>query len=252
MSDFHLLKFHGDGLEDSVVNESFCLTLALMVGLRPVAATIHVVDGRSCLRVERYDMVADERGLPKQLHQEDFCKALGFLPAMACERLGGPSLAQCFGLLRAATRPSRPQVLRFLDYVIFNALIGNDAAHAGSFSLLYFGSDAVLAPLHDALSTAVYATSTPEMAMAIGGEYLFDEVHARHWKQFAQEAGLEGMLVRNRVLELAHSLPSAGRKLQANGRHGFAGEEVVERIIALVEQRCSLSIAHWAESNTEG
>ena len=56
-----------------------------------------------------------------------------------------PDLAQCFDLVRRAMRPSAPQILRLLDYVIFNVLIGNHYAHAKNFSLLYSGKAPVLA-----------------------------------------------------------------------------------------------------------
>ena len=48
----------------------------------------------------------------------------------------------------------------------------------------------VLAPLYDALTTAVYPRLTDKMAMKIGGKYKFTEVQARHWERFAQDAGL--------------------------------------------------------------
>jgi hypothetical protein len=74
--------------------------------------------------------------------------------------------------------------------VIFNALIGNHDAHAKNFSLLYSGKTPVLAPFYDTLSTAVYPTLTPKMAMKIGSKYKFSEVQARHWEQFAEGVGL--------------------------------------------------------------
>ena len=58
-------------------------------------------------------------------------------------------------------------VRRSRDAPIFNALIGNHDAHAKNFSLLYSGRAPVLAPLYDTLSTAVYPTLTPKMAMKI-------------------------------------------------------------------------------------
>ena len=68
------------------------------------------------------------------------------------------------GPRRRQTRPSAPQILRLLDDVIFNALIGNHDAHAKNFSLLHVrekpGEALVLAPLYDTLSTAVYANLT--------------------------------------------------------------------------------------------
>lgn len=124
-----------------------------------------------------------------RVHQEDFCQALGIVPELKYQNEGGPNLTQCFELVRRATRPNAPQILRLFDYVIFNALIGNHDAHAKNFSLLYSGKTPVLAPLYDALSTAVYPTLTPKMAMKIGSKYKFSEVQARHWEQLAESVG---------------------------------------------------------------
>jgi serine/threonine-protein kinase HipA len=60
--------------------------------------------------------------------------------------------------VRRATRPSAPQVIRLLDAVVFNALIGNHDAHAKNLSLLYAGSAPTLAPLYDLLCTVVTLT----------------------------------------------------------------------------------------------
>jgi serine/threonine-protein kinase HipA len=79
------------------------------------------------------------RGSGNGFIKRTFCQALGVVPEMKYQNEGGPDLAQCFDLVRSATRPSAPQVLRLLDYVIFNALIGNHDAHAKNFSLLYSG-----------------------------------------------------------------------------------------------------------------
>jgi serine/threonine-protein kinase HipA len=106
---------------------------------------------------------------------------------MKYQNEGGPDLKACFALLRKATRPSAPQVLRLLDAVVFNALVGNHDAHAKNFSLLYAaGTPATLAPLYDMLSTAVYDHLTPKMAMKLGSKYTVTEVQARHWGQFAR------------------------------------------------------------------
>jgi len=126
--------------------------------------------------------------------------------------------------------------------VIFNALIGNHDAHAKNFSLLYAGQTPVLAPFYDLLSTAVYPTLTPKMAMKIGSKYKFSEVQARHWDQFAQSAGLAKAQARKRILQLAKALPAAARSLQQNTHAPFFGNAVVERIVVLIEQRCTLTI----------
>jgi serine/threonine-protein kinase HipA len=247
----HILKPAIPGVEDSVINEGFCMALAETMQLKPARSHLHGVLNRSFLLVERYDRVVDVEGRRQRLHQEDFCQALGIVPEMKYQNEGGPDLAQCFELVRRVTRPSAPQVLRLFDYVIFNALIGNHDAHAKNFSLLHLGGKSgkppVLAPLYDTLSTAVYPTLTPKLAMKIGSKYKFSEVEKRHWDQLAEGAGLAKAQAKRRILELAKLLPPTARKLQSDPGHRFAGHAVVERIIALIEQRCALTIRRLAE-----
>ena len=247
----HILKPAIVAVEDSVINEGFCMALAEAMQLKPAKAKIHVVLDRPFLLVERYDRVVIAPGHRQRLHQEDFCQALGVVPEMKYQNEGGPDLTQCFDLVRRATRPSAPQVLRLFDCVIFNALIGNHDAHAKNFSLLYSGKPPVLAPLYDTLSTAVYPTLTPKMAMKIGSKYKFSEVQARHWDQFAEAAGLAKAQAKRRVLSLAKSLPASARKLQSEPGHNFAGNGVVERINALIEQRCALTIRRLTDPAAE-
>lgn len=242
----HILKPPIHAVEDSVANEGFCMLLAEAMGLRPAQARIHQVRGRSFLLVERYDRALNDAGLRQRLHQEDFCQALGVAPEMKYQNEGGPDLGQCFALLRGVTRPSAPQVLRLLDGVIFNALIGNHDAHGKNFSLLYGGKSPVLAPFYDLLSTAIYPTLTPRMAMKIGSKYKFSEVEARHWEQFAESAGLAKAATRKRLQTFAKELPLVARQLQGAPQHGFAGNAVVEQIARLIEQRCALTAKRLA------
>jgi len=238
----HILKPPIHAVEDSVINEGFCMALAEGMQLKPAKSKVHVVLNRSFLLVERYDRLSDPKGSRLRLHQEDFCQALCVVPEMKYQNEGGPDLAQCFELVRRVTRPSAPHVLRLLDVVIFNALIGNHDAHGKNFSLLYSGKTPVLATIYDTLSTAVYPTLTPKMAMKIGSKYKFSEVQARHWEQFAESTGLAKAQARKRILKIAKVLPVAARTLQQAPGKGFAENAVVERIIVLIEQRCALTI----------
>lgn len=251
----HILKPAIHAVEDSVINEEFCMALADAMRLKPAKSKVHAVLDRRFLLVERYDRVADAPGHRQRLHQEDFCQALGVVPEMKYQNEGGPDLAQCFDLVRRVTRPSAPQILRLFDYVIFNALVGNHDAHAKNFSLLYLNKDTgkapVLAPFYDTLSTAVYPTLTPKMAMKIGSKYKFSEVQARHWEQFAEGVGLTKAQAKRRILELAKSLPPTARELQSAPGLGFAGNEVVGRIGALIEQRCALTIQRLTDPAAE-
>ena len=243
----HILKPPISTLTDTVTNEGFCLSLAEAMGLKTAKSQVRSVLGRRFLLVERYDRISNPQGLLQRLHQEDFCQALGAVPEMKYQNEGGPNLPQCFDLIRRITRPNAPQVLRLLDYVIFNTLIGNHDAHAKNFSLLYDGPSAVLAPLYDVLSAAIYPTLTPKMAMKIGTKYTFSEVQARHWDQFAEAVGLGKALARKRILVLAKSMPSTARKLQSDLKRGFANHGVVEQITTLIEQRSALTIRRLTE-----
>lgn len=248
----HILKPAIHGVDDSVINERFCMALAEAMQLKPAKSKVHRVLDRSFLLVERYDRLIDMQGYRQRLHQqEDFCQALGVVPELKYQNEGGPDLVQCFDLVRSATRPSAPQVLRLLDYVIFNALIGNHDAHAKNFSLLYSGKAPVLAPFYDTLSTAVYPALTQKMAMKIGSKYKFSEVQGRHWEQFAEGVGFTRAQAKRRILELAKLLPATARKLQSDPGHSFAGNPVVEQINTLIDQRCTLTIRRLTDPAAE-
>jgi serine/threonine-protein kinase HipA len=247
----HILKPPIAGIDGSVFNEAFCMTLAGALKLTVAPVQIVPVAGTLVLRVQRHDRVIDADAThARRLHQEDFCQALGVPPEHKYQNEGGPDLAQCFALLRRATRPSAPHVLALLDAVIFNALIGNHDAHGKNFSLLYGARGAGLASLYDILSTAVYPRLTETMAMKLGGKYRFSEVMARHWGQFAREAGLSPAQVRKRVLDIARRLPELSRQILAGFEtHGY-GHPVLNQIVALVEQRCTLTTRRLTEADT--
>jgi len=109
----HILKPPIHAVEDSVINEGFCMALAEAMQLKPAKSKIHVVLNRPFLLVERYDRIKDAQGHSLRLHQEDFCQMLGVVPEMKYQNEGGPDLAQCFDVVRRATRPSAPQVFAF-------------------------------------------------------------------------------------------------------------------------------------------
>jgi len=244
----HIIKPAIAGVDGSVFNEGFCMRLAVALKLDVAKTTIQRVVDRHYLLVKRYDRehVSDSKPARSQrsqrLHQEDFCQALGVAPELKYQNEGGPDLAKCFELLRRATRPNAPQILRLLDVVVFNALIGNHDSHAKNFSLLYKTEGAVLAPLYDALSTAVYPDLTRKMAMKIGSKYEFADVQARHWEQFATAAGLSPAQTKKRILEIARRLPDLARTTQKALAAEGSDHAIIVHIVTLIEQRCMLTI----------
>jgi serine/threonine-protein kinase HipA len=231
----HILKPAIRYVQSSVLNEAFCLRLARELEIPSAESEIFLVDDQPVLLVHRYDRSLEPDGSLRRLHQEDFCQALAVPPALKYQSHSGPSITDCFHLLRDQTRPSALNVLRLLDAVIFNALIGNHDAHAKNFSLLYQRGVPKLAPLYDLLSTAVYADLTSKMAMKIGSKYRFEDVQARHWDQFAQEAGLSVAQTRKRIVQLAEAMPMTAKTLREQPE--FFNDAVVSQIVDLIEKR---------------
>lgn len=229
------------GIEGSVFNEGFCMALAGALGLDVAPAQMERVGDSTYLLVTRYDRQHSASGQRLRLHQEDFCQALGISPETKYQNEGGPGLAQSFDLLRRATRPNAPHILKLLDYVVFNALIGNHDAHGKNFSLLYTPRGAVLAPLYDALATAVYPRLTDKMAMKIGGKYRFTEVQAPHWERFALEAGLSPAQTKKRILHIAKRLPDLAQSQWAAWQAQGQNHPILGQMVALIEQRCGLT-----------
>jgi serine/threonine-protein kinase HipA len=238
----HILKPMIQDIEGSVFNEGFCLALAEALKLTVARSHIMTVQNQSFLLVERYDRQVQSDGSLVRLHQEDFCQALGVVPEYKYQNEGGPSLKQCFELIRKATRPNAPQVLMMLDYVIFNMLIGNHDAHGKNFSLLYQAKGAVLAPLYDTLSTADYPSLTVKMAMKLGSKYEFDQVYERQWLKFAEEVGLSPSLVKKRVRDIANKLPDLAVKLKSDFEDKGFTHEILQTIVDLIQARCRMTI----------
>ena len=238
----HILKPAIAGVEGSVFNEGFCLALANALKLDTAKAEIRRSSDRHYLLVERYDRQVTADGCLMRLHQEDFCQALAVAPEYKYQNEGGPDLSQAFELLRRATRPSAPQILKLLDFVIFNAMVGNHDAHGKNFSLLYTTQGIVLAPCYDVLSTAVSPTLTDKMAMKIGSKYCFTEVQLRHWERFATEAGLSPAQVKKRILNIAQRLPGLAAKTMAVFEAEGNAHAILPQIMTLIEQRCERAI----------
>src|SRR5271165_21677 len=115
---------------------------------------------------------------PKGQHrygQRSLVFPLPIAPEMKYQKEEGPSLKNCFELLRDVSSAPVIDLARLLDAVIYNYLVGNNDAHGKNFSLLYHGAGAEnrgirLAPLYDLVSTVYYPEISRGMAMGHGHE----------------------------------------------------------------------------------
>jgi serine/threonine-protein kinase HipA len=235
----HILKPAVERFAGVVFNEAYCMRLAAAVGLPAAKTEIRCVEDVEFLLVERYDRTHSQS--PKgetleRLHQEDFCQALGIVSENKYQKEGGPSLKQCFALLREVSSAPVLDLARLLDAVIFNFLVGNNDAHGKNFSLLYRGAGTAsletrIAPFYDVVSTHYYPELTREMAMKIGGEYSSERVSSMNFEQLAEDAGLAKPLVRSRVPELAEAVLS---NLDKTGIE----HSVVDTLTVKIRERC--------------
>ena len=234
----HILKPAIEHFEGVVFNEALCMKLAHAIGLQTAKAEVGRVENIDYLLIERYDRcVLKEPGGAENLereHQEDFCQALGIIPENKYQNEGGPSLKQCFELLRGLSSAPVIDLQHLLDAVIFNFLIGNHDAHGKNFSLLY-GSQKRLAPLYDVLSTAYYPDLSKKMAMKIGGEYASEKVGPKNFDQLANEAGLAKPMVKRRVREVAETVLSKTPEL-------ITGHQTIQAVAALIQNRCTKAL----------
>lgn len=204
----HLIKPEPEHFPGLAANEAFCLALARAVGLDAVDAEWREANGRPYLLVTRYDRATAD-GAVQRLNQEDFAQALGVPSNRKYAAEGGPVFRDCFTLLRdAAARPA-VEVLKLVDAAIFNVIIGNADAHAKNFSLLRqegSGSPIVLAPLYDLVGTVMWAELSPRFAMTFGGAATLEQLEAKHFDQFAIDAGVAAPFVRRRASQLVEAV----------------------------------------------
>jgi len=233
----HILKTAISHLENTVVNEAFCMNLAQKAGLPVPLAEVVEIGGQDVYMVKRYDRIRTAPGEIARLHQEDFCQALGVIPEMKYEQEGGPGFQGCFRLVEEWSDEPILDTLSLLNWALFNFLIGNADSHAKNLSFLYAGGTVRLAPFYDLLSTAVYPRISNRFAMKMGGQKDPRYLMATHLAGFAAEAGIEPRTVKAQLLELCGKVGGMIGPLADIYRKAGQRSLIVEDIIRVVEQR---------------
>lgn len=201
----HILKQPTIDFPGLLENELYCFQLARAANLE-VPETGLATPTTRILCVERFDRVAPRSaGQPPRtkVHQEDFCQVLRIDPDRKYESNGGPGLARCAEVIQAYSRLPAEDVIRFVRWVGFNYLVGNEDAHGKNLALLYEEDGLRLTPHYDLVSTEVYDNLTRELAMKIGRSWDIRDVKKSDWKRVAAGAGLPWDTVRSELLGLA-------------------------------------------------
>lgn len=233
----HILKPRIGGLEQSVANEYFCMSLARMVGLKTATVEFRRAVDIEYLLVERYDRAYTENKHIGRIHQEDFCQAFGIVSTKKYEADGGPSFRDCFAIIDKVSFPAVDKV-ELLKRVLFNFIVGNADCHGKNFSLLHHEDGQIrLAPAYDILSTAIYSKLTTHNAMSIGGESELNSVRYRHWEKFCKQTNILPAALRRAAKDLSKRIETELPKLCSVITQQNVPSERIADISNLIEKR---------------
>ncbi len=242
-----ILKAPIPQVSESVANEAFCMSLAGHVDLDVAAARPRIAAGQEYLLVHRYDRGPE---LPDgRIHQEDFCQALGLVPAVKYEREGGPTVADCADLIRRHCSVPARDIIAFLDALLLNFAIANHDGHSKNYSLLLDGPGSIrLAPLYDLISTAVYADTDRKLAMRYGGENRPAYLRGRHLDRLAEDLAVKPALVRRRAAAMRERVEAATEAARRALPVEFQDRPIIEEAIRLLDERSTMLADRAAEA----
>jgi serine/threonine-protein kinase HipA len=227
-------------VKESVYNEQYCMELARAVGME--VPSCEVVDGVHPLYViERYDRRLNPGdGSTRRIHQQDLCQAQGFYSANKYETKGGPNLKQNYDFLAQHIPPKLRlrNMERFLDWVCFNLIIGNNDSHSKNISLLLFESNKYqLAPFYDLMSTAIYPKLDAGFSFRIGDRDEFSKIGKNQIEQLEDQLGLKRTVFRRRLESMVTKISSECGPTAKNFSRKFPAARIQKRINELIIDR---------------
>ncbi|MEQ8399274.1 MAG: type II toxin-antitoxin system HipA family toxin [Gammaproteobacteria bacterium] len=220
---------NGIDLSNSVENEFYCLKLLEAFGLPVNKADILTFDETKALVIERFDRRWTRDGRLLRLPQEDCCQALSVPPTRKYQSDHGPGIADILNFLKGSDSPAEDQKL-FLKAQMLFWLIGATDGHAKNFSVfLRPGGSYSLTPLYDVLTaqpsldSRQIETKQMKLAMSVGskGHDRIDHIHARHYMQTADGAGLPKTIVREAIAEIGEAAGGAIDQVETALPAGF-------------------------------
>ena len=241
----HILKPPIARFVATTENEAFVMRLAAAIGLDVASVEPRLVRGRPFLLVQRYDRMGKYDGRVRRIHQEDFCQALGVPPELKYASEGGPTLRDCFALVRDQSIRPAVDVMKLLDAVIFNVIVGDADAHGKNFSLLYGLEGPRLAPLYDLLATVAYPELSAKFAMRIGRRATLETLDVKGWIAFAADAGVGSPMIRRRVMELCEKVRSMAHDIAGELMTSGLDQAALSRFSAMIvdrAERCALKV----------
>lgn len=205
----HIVKPAGIGeLSNLSANEYICSKLAENCGLPTSKTELKQMYGTEFLLIERYDRVHEKNSISR-IHQEDACQALGILSDRKYQNDGGPSLVDVYNLVKNNTTIPITETRKFIQYAIFNLVIGNCDAHGKNYSLVFRDKKIQLAPIYDTVCTIIYPNLTRKVSMKFGKHYEFKKINREDLEQLAGQLALKPKTILSCYDEIVAKLSDA-------------------------------------------
>lgn len=244
-------------------NEHFCMSLAKALGF-PVADVALLRVPTPVLAIQRFDRNQISSARVGKVHVIDACQAMDYpvdfkyehyLGSRRPEYRDGMSLPKLFGISSQAGSASTKGRLEFMQWVIFQLLIGNAVAHGKNFS--FFVGHSVLrpAPWYDLVSIAAYADThqklDQEFAMAIGDCFTWDELTPFELAHFMHLCKIPQPVLLRELLRIQKQLPKVLGKLVGGP---YIGDELdlVQGIAQMATDRCTALVDKAKKAKTFG
>ena len=235
----HILKFEIAEYRNVPAYETFTMLLAQAVGLPVVNIQLRPINNIRYTITERYDRFRSDDGEVLRAHQEDFCQALGYGHEKKYQEDGGPSFAQCFGMLRDVSSDPATDLPHLLRWQIFNVLAGNSDGHAKNLSLLYTATGEIrLAPFYDLVCTRAIERIDHHLALSVGKEKKPGVIIRRHWEDMARQCDIRPRYLLDLVEDVDGQLLENLASIKAFFEDHFGEYPALQRIERIVTKQC--------------
>ena len=235
----HILKFEIEGYRNVPAYETFTTLLACAVGLPVIDIELRSINNIHYTITERYDRFPGNDGEILRAHQEDFCQALGYGHERKYQEDGGPSFAQCFGMLRDVSSDPATDLPHLLRWQIFNVLAGNSDGHAKNLSLLHTPDGEIrLAPFYDLVCTRAIDRIDYHLALSVGKERNPGVILKQHWEDMARQCDVRPQYLLDLVDGLTSQLLQNSASTRVLFEDHFGEYPALQRIEQVIKKQC--------------
>jgi len=242
-----IIKIENKIYKQLLHNELFCMMLGHSLGLNIPEVKLCEAEGRLFLNIARYDREpepTDPDRMTKyaRIHQEDFCQALGHPSGKKYQGDGGPSLRNCYQAITQYSSSKVMDALSFLQWTVFNYLIGNADAHAKNLSFLHRNGRITLAPFYDLLSTEAYPAkiSSRRIAMLINGKDQYEKITRKDFLALYEQLDLNPVQTMKNIARFRAKAAEKADKLRSQLNSAkLTVSPIYDDIIDLIKNRLS-------------